>query len=362
MAVFLGFTALAVDIGYMMMAKNELQNIADAAALAGARTLGRIYECNGDLVNCTVKMSYQDQQAYVADTAIISDAITNSTTGIAANNRSAGMNGITINTGDFVSTGDIIIGNWDGNALTPTLTSPDAVRVTARRDTSANGPITTFFARIFGINTTNVTAVATAALTGESTSGPGGLTIPVGIPKRWFQNPNFCGSHITFYPPCNKEPCTTADGCAGYTTFTDSPSSASFIKNTIMPGIPTGAYQSPATNIGTMFNFTGGTLSTLMNPPDYVFIALFNTMRFEQYDHDGNDNTWTAKAVVYDSDSCENPNQQKEVIGFTTIVITNVVGSPNPTVEGYVQCDMVSPGRGGGGSYGTKGSIPGLVQ
>ena len=46
---FIGFAALAIDVGYLMTARNELQNIADGAALAGARTLGRIYECNGDL-------------------------------------------------------------------------------------------------------------------------------------------------------------------------------------------------------------------------------------------------------------------------------------------------------------------------
>lgn len=36
-SVFIGFAALAVDIGYLMVTKNELQNAADAAALAGAK-------------------------------------------------------------------------------------------------------------------------------------------------------------------------------------------------------------------------------------------------------------------------------------------------------------------------------------
>ena len=39
MVVFLGFLALAVDIGHLAAVKNELQNAADAAALAGARAL-----------------------------------------------------------------------------------------------------------------------------------------------------------------------------------------------------------------------------------------------------------------------------------------------------------------------------------
>ena len=32
----LGFAALAIDVGYLFVVRNELQNAADAAALAGA--------------------------------------------------------------------------------------------------------------------------------------------------------------------------------------------------------------------------------------------------------------------------------------------------------------------------------------
>ena len=35
--------ALAIDIGYAKVAENELQNVADAAALAGARQMGQNY-------------------------------------------------------------------------------------------------------------------------------------------------------------------------------------------------------------------------------------------------------------------------------------------------------------------------------
>ena len=46
--VLLGFTALAVDLGHLYAAKNELQNAADAGALAGAQVL---YLGNGTAVN-----------------------------------------------------------------------------------------------------------------------------------------------------------------------------------------------------------------------------------------------------------------------------------------------------------------------
>ena len=37
LVVLLAFVGLAVDVGLMMLARNELQNAADAAALAGAQ-------------------------------------------------------------------------------------------------------------------------------------------------------------------------------------------------------------------------------------------------------------------------------------------------------------------------------------
>ena len=42
--VLIGFLALAVDVGYLYGTKNELQNTADAAALAATRKLGDIYD------------------------------------------------------------------------------------------------------------------------------------------------------------------------------------------------------------------------------------------------------------------------------------------------------------------------------
>lgn len=41
MSAFIGFAALAIDVGFLMAARNELQNAADSAALAGASQLAR---------------------------------------------------------------------------------------------------------------------------------------------------------------------------------------------------------------------------------------------------------------------------------------------------------------------------------
>ena len=42
-AVLMGFVAFGVDVGSVVAAKNELQNVADSAALASAGLLGQIY-------------------------------------------------------------------------------------------------------------------------------------------------------------------------------------------------------------------------------------------------------------------------------------------------------------------------------
>ncbi|MDP2268083.1 MAG: pilus assembly protein TadG-related protein, partial [Deltaproteobacteria bacterium] len=132
LVVFIGFTALAVDVGYLMVARNELQDAADASALAAARQLGVIYE----------PLTYPDQQAYVCNPGDIVPVAQ----AAAASNKAAGQSVL-------VQDADVVIGKWDGVAktLTETLNQPNAVRVIARRDTTAGtgGQIGTFFARIF---------------------------------------------------------------------------------------------------------------------------------------------------------------------------------------------------------------------
>ena len=333
--VLIAVVALAVDIGYLAVTKNELQNIADASALAGARKLGSIYE----------PMSYEDQQNYVCDPASIKAVVKE----IGWKNRAGGKDNIVINDGD------IIIGDWNGGAqtLTATLNQPDAVEVTARRDGGANGPIVTFFARIFGIDTEDVVADATAALTGQVKAGEGGLPFPFGISEHRFEIQ--CGEagflyDITLFP--TNDP----DSCGGWHTYTESPSSANKLEE-ILKKIENGTYITPETTAGeTKFSFTGGTLASVFEDMK----ALFDTMKVK--DNDGNPATWTTTVVVYESDDCSNPTQAPMVKGFAEVTITEVLESPDKKINAKIKCGYVNADRGGGGEYGTKGSIPNLVE
>lgn len=143
--VFIGFAAFAIDIGHLYLARNELQNAADAGALAGARFL---YNDYGTSVNTNAN-------------GIASEAATaNKSENVSVEVNWTGGN-----------TGDVQRGHWSFGAGTlerdfypsdnenPTVLwgvseeeldqNPDfinAVRVVARREAT---PITKFFAQIF---------------------------------------------------------------------------------------------------------------------------------------------------------------------------------------------------------------------
>lgn len=339
--VLLAAASFAIDIGYLTVVRNELQNTSDSSALAATRQLGHIYE----------GMTYAEQQAFVLG-ATSEELIDGAATDIASKN-TAGGHSVTINVDD------ILIGTWD-TTRTPdhffaSSTAPTSVRVTSRRDSLANGPISTFIAKVFGVNTMSVRTTATAALTGLSEVGPGALLIPVGISKYWFTN-HSCNQPIRFHPTNDPTSCAGWDTYYGYDQNANDADLRRIIK-----GLQDGSYTSPEVNVAnpaeSTFNFTNGSMS---NNTFDAFNNLFNYMRTR--DDDGNDEQWTAAVPVYDKEDCSAPNGQIRIIGFATVVITSVVGAPDKIIDGYVICELIEPGRGGGFSGGTLGSIPGLVQ
>ena len=331
MVAILGLAALAVDIGFTLVTRNELQNASDSAALAAARKLGSIYE----------PMTYEQQQAYICDPSTIVLVAQQ----VALSNRAAREQI------------DVLIGRWDASTktLNPTLNQPDAVSVAARRESTANSPVTTFFAKVFGIGTFSVRAKATGALTGESTAGPGRLPFPAGISKFWFSRPEYCNQFINFYPT------GTSEGCTGWNTYAESQANAAELK-IILQGLKNGTYQSPETIAGkTEFNFIGDTDTSAFDDIQ----ALFDTMKVLNdgiVDADNDPTSWTTTVPVYDWPDCSNPNGPITIVGFATVKITQVLVTPQKTIIAKVLCNDVRPGRGGGEPYGTKGSIPGLVQ
>lgn len=339
-AMLMGFVALAVDIGYVATTKNELQNVADSASLAATGYLGNIY----------TGMTSAEQTAYDCSTASspndCSFIIAQAQDVVGSGKNKAGGKDISINSAD------VVIGKWNGDTLTftPRTNKPDAVQVTARRDGAANGPISTFFAKIFGIDTVDVKADAIADLSGLSGVPPDGLQIPVGISKYWFDplhwpDGEFCDQPIKFQP--------TGDlsGCAGWHVYDSWPSNTAKLRG-IIDGLADGSFQSPETHAGqSVFVFTGGTAADVFSNLQDLYDA--------KKDINGE---WETTVVVYDQDDCSNPQNNILIIGFATAIITAVYDSPEKTIEAKVICENVEPGHGAGGEYGTMGSVPGLVE
>lgn len=330
LTVLLAMGAAAIDIGHALVAKNELQNVSDAAALAGTRALGIIYE----------GMTAAQQQSYVltsGDQAIVTNAVQTT-----ANANSAAGVSIAINASD------IQIGIWNQatRTLTPTVNQPKAVRVISRRDGSANGAISTFLANVIGLSSVSVSAVATADMTAVGQTAPGQLDVPFAISEYYFTQFG-CGDAIKFYPNDG-----TPQACSAWDTFNQSPANANTLKQ-IIDGMIAGTYQSPATAPGDILNFTNGNVAS-------AFPNLINLYNLKK-DANG---YWDVFVPVYQSPDCNPPNGPIPVIGYAEARITNVQGAPNFLISATILCDIFEGNTvGGGPPYGpVLSTIPGLVE
>lgn len=143
-AVLLGMAALCIDYGVAALAKQQLQNAVDAAALAAVSTL----QMSLDPVAAVDAAVATAQANRVWDGNLTLDPDT-----------------------------DIVVGAWDddNHVIYPfevsggVISVPDgtvAVQVVGRRtEDAADGPIHLYFAKVLGIETVNLTARATATLT-----------------------------------------------------------------------------------------------------------------------------------------------------------------------------------------------------
>jgi Flp pilus assembly protein TadG len=330
LTVLLAMAAATIDIGHALVARNELQNSADAGALAGARALGILYEGMTPAAMGTYQLSGGD--AATIKTAVQSTAVLNAAAGVNI----------------AVNTGDIQIGLWNSatKTLIPTVNQPRSVRVITRLDGTANGPISTFLAGVVGMRSVSVSAAATAELTALASTPPGALDLPLAISQLFFSQYG-CGDSIMLYPS-NGNP----QSCAGFTTFDQTPSSNSTML-AIIDGMINGTYTTPSTTAGTsQLNFTNGTLS---NPTWNALVNLFNARK----DSSG---VWDALVPVYQGNAC-NPSGAIPIAGYANIRITNIHGQPGATIVGNVSCPLFQAGGvGGGPAYGVFTTLPGLVE
>lgn len=425
MVALLGFAALVVDLGWTFVNRNSLQNISDGASLAATRELGHKYQ----------QLS-PPEQATFSCSGTCAEEIRAVARRVSEQNRAG-------NVAISLLDGDIRIGQWKDGAFTPGEFQPNAVEVTSRRDENINTPITTFFARVLGIETTSVTALATAALTGQSTTQPGELLFPVTLSEYFFEDVDYdpdgnpierCNETIQFNP--TNDPAS----CGGWTTWDDK-SNANLLRQildgeNVSPEMTAGSDRIWTTggDVGSAFSHMlmlfqrMGCASTneeypmerafLIDPtpndgdPEWITFEecltwdevildqgpykavdrgdnLYMAMPWQEeegvdtyypdpdFPNQDDPNAkryyhmWETTIPVYDyaeggAAECGNPGSRTQwlVAGFAPVRITDVWGPPDNTIIGRVLCDRYSEydNRSGGGDYGVKGTIPGLVR
>jgi hypothetical protein len=186
LVVVLGMVAFAVDIGWIVMSRTELQAAADAAALAGADPLMDAY------------VQYEMAGTSGASGASQSTILTNAMKAARAKaikwasyNGAGGVSSLTLNSGD------VQFGYTDGSYNYTPYTSggpfPNTVKVTMRMDSSANGALGLFFAPVIGNGSTNLKATAAAVIMGGkvnnfSSAGGNIAVLPVTYDVNWWNN------------------------------------------------------------------------------------------------------------------------------------------------------------------------------
>ena len=173
LVAFLGLVSLAIDMGRLYTTKNELQNVADAAALAATGSLIHDYGAGA------VRDAAAAQQAALTVAQRQSQLSGQDAVGNADRN-------------DL----NIIFGAWNiytGNPATAwteigsscsSTSNANAVKVKIRRASgTVYGPVANFFGGILGLNTSEVSATAIAYL-GYTIGVPtGGVQLPLALPS-----------------------------------------------------------------------------------------------------------------------------------------------------------------------------------
>jgi Flp pilus assembly protein TadG len=163
MVFVLGMAGLGIDLASLYVARSQAQRAADAGALAAAQYIAQTCTAaNGSLTPSCQAVAKQ-KAAAVANANLIAG----------------------------VSPDVSAINNIDVKFLVTDANDPQ-IQVIASRDTAHSNPMPTFFVKIFGINTANVSAEAVAEAFNPAGGGP-----PVGATclKPWLM-PNCDTGHV----------------------------------------------------------------------------------------------------------------------------------------------------------------------
>ena len=364
--------ALAIDIGLVMVARTQLQNATDAAALAGAANL--------------------------IDKSVPAVTLTKAQTAVHAQ---AGLNKSVaepVPDGVAVANPDILVGSWDFATGTfnssVNLSDPskvNAVDVTTHQDGIANSPVPAIMARILGRDHFAVSAHATAYLGFAGRVGKGRLDLPIAIDCCKLRGndckQDYCETIATPPMACpltetvpHQGPATvscldfnpTADQNACWTNYdgADSAVGASSVVQLVKTG-----YQQEVEDLFPIHVSNGTKTGAIKEVYDRMqgkagYASPAGADRYPPYD--GFADSWVVGLPVIEcqSETHCGSGAAMDMVGFVCFEVREVLATPEKLIKGRFLCPSdplwdecpIGPTGTGGGDYGIRADFPVLVR
>ena len=328
LVVFLGFGALALDIGNLVSVKGELQKAADAGALAGARALTLPTGVTDWQWNNGKDKAVSIVQKNSADTLSLED--------FTVANVEAGYWDLRWTP----STAPAYLLGYENPTAYDTANNINlvvAVKVTVQKTKGGSGssaPVATYFSSAMGITSMEAKASAVAMISAP-TKIPYSSAWPFALPWGWVKE------HWDDYPPLSFTVASEQHNAAGgqWTSLKDKESGATYINGLIL-----GTNTTDSISVG-----------------DQIFIqtgekaSIYNTVL--------NNEVGQIRYIPVVMDNFVN-GAYAEVVAYVPFEITGGIGSGNdPSVIGHFKPGWVDPkAKGGGGKYFGNPLPPKLVN
>lgn len=346
--VVIGFAAVAVDVGHLLIARNELQNGADAAALAGANCLDKTTAGSG--TDCTSTISGTLNWAIAA---------TKATNSIGLNK----TDGTTLVDGTVTTGYKNLTGTPAG--LQPTTLSPvtvndrPAVMVSLSKATGKNGgPVKTLITAMFGGAAVPVVVNAVAVISAPGNVIPGSL-IPQAI--------NLCMFNLYWNSATNSPQLATTATLNGVPQVIGQPWELRIGSSYHYPGCDSGQWTSfnlNANDVPTVRGLITNGNPTSLGIGDNTWIepgtktTLYGDLSSQYPTPPGADIT----VPIVDQPSGLGSQSQTPIVGFAGFHIDDIVGGSGKYIQGHFISGTTTGGASGGGPFYGAYTPPRLAQ
>jgi hypothetical protein len=324
-ALLLGLVGLSVDVGHISVVRTELQNAADACALAGAR---RFLPNTVPPLGTTQPPPDPAAAQAAAKAWIIENAADNR---VLSSLPDADVQYVIWNYATGTSEA------WSWPPALGTFRGP-GITVTIKKQGALNeGPIYHALAALFGVTTSDAQATATAALSGVGSTKEGQANFPGEITKSSASQTN----EFTLNP--------NGSQTGAWQTFFDTSTNWKSLTDILTAGT------APATKVGDMINNTNGDLTKTFTADTVGVVDVYNA-----YVAAGKD--WIVVMPIIE-DSGNPGGQPQKIIGYASFQITGVLGPPDKTITLKPVTGNLGGGAGGGSTwFGLLSLEPKLVQ